>query len=139
PAAIAPGAAAPSTPAKVMLHMATAQGPIRAKVWICPPADDIEQERRHRWNRTPVTLLPSAASFRLDQRLMDFIIQASDGQGAALFLKAYFPTDQTALKVESDANAAAGVAFGKLPQSIRDAAANAKTERAAYLRDALAW
>ncbi len=139
PSSTSPAVPAPSTPAKAVLRMSTAQSPIRARVSICPPVPGVEEERRHRWNPLPAALLPMAASFRLDQRLMDFIIQASDGERAALFLKAYFPADQPALKAESDALVAADAAFNSLPQSIRDATAAAKVERAAYLRESLAW
>lgn len=137
PAAAAPGSE-PATPARVVLKVES-DPRLTAEVEVHPPSASGEDERRHAWSLETVAPLPSAASFRLDQRLMDFVIQTSDGQRAALFLKAYFPGDQSALDAASAASAAANAAFDTLPKSIRDDAASSKVERGLFLRDALAW
>src|SRR5207248_1762649 len=82
--------------------------------------------------------MASAASFRLDQVLMDALVRGSEADRAVIFLKAFFPEDRPLFDKLRTANQAAANALQALPKPLVEATATV-TDRISWAVENLAW
>jgi energy-coupling factor transporter ATP-binding protein EcfA2 len=70
-----------------------------------------------------------AASFRMDQAVMERLTRAGNGERANVFIDAFFPGDREVVEKYNAARNEAGKYFEKLPQNLQDSIKSKKMNR----------